>query len=59
MQDDDWQQQQQLWEERYSLLLDAFAELFDKHVSSKTLNTLIFETGLTAKDIEELKNALE
>jgi hypothetical protein len=53
------QQMEELMAERYERLLDAFAELLEKGVSSNTISTLIFETGLKADDLEELHHALD
>ena len=48
------QQMEELMAERYERLLDAFAELLEKGVSSNTISVLIFETGLKADDLENI-----
>ena len=53
------QQMEELMAERYERLLDAFAELLEKGVSSNTISTLIFETGLKADDLEDMKHEVE
>jgi predicted transcriptional regulator len=40
--------------ERYSMLMDAFKEIIENGVSEKTLKTLMFETGVNQKDVEEV-----
>lgn len=51
----DEQQQQEAGQERYYRLMAAFSELIGKKVSTDTLETLKFESGLLPEDYQKLK----
>jgi hypothetical protein len=54
-QDEQAQEEQELAEYRYRLLLEAFTELLEKQVSNQTLETLRYEAGLPEQDFNQLK----
>ena len=53
--DMDGRQQQEAQQERYYRLMAAFSELIGAKVSTDTLDTLKFETGLLPEDYNKLK----
>jgi len=54
-QDEQAQEEQELAEYRYRLLLEAFTELLEKQVSNQTLEILRFETGMPVQAINQMR----